>query len=532
MKTNSGRPVDPADQARLAQQTIQEQESKDALIKWLRSHQWFSNRPDPDLGQDLWVEIYEERSFTGLSFYVQHKSALNIDDFKLKTSPELSYPIAVKDLLHWEKSAVIVVLIICSVKDEAERYWISIPSALQYLDAANPDWRNRAEPDAEVNVRIPLDRLLDANGLKQLRIEIADHYYPIQSQGKELEISYALANSEEGRRTAEALSRLFDRGEKIQLDSSGFTSFRLSRWFERMYGQVTFDRLTLEPKLPDMTIQTRMELETSDGSTVAIPYLEFKFTKLGRVEFTLSNEHQSISSYFAFTFEHTPDVSRANVEFLMRDQGSTIQEACELAEVSIGLARSSRLRLVSLATKEIFVDIPNPALVVNRSLDDLIQWKSLLDKLAYIQRRILRFGRIPFRGRITNADARDIIELHQILSTGKIAGKLNFKGTSSKLLGDKEAVEKILNANENPQMVLMFNESGYDIMGLEIPLGPKRLFIGDETALRYLRELTTQADPASKTELILKDVPVMAEYTDWLPAGSVEPASASEPSMP
>src|SRR4051812_20106180 len=58
-----------------------------------------------DLGEDMLVRIYEERVWSGISFFVQLKSTQDVESLIVQDG-FVSYPFKVKDLKHWSASGV------------------------------------------------------------------------------------------------------------------------------------------------------------------------------------------------------------------------------------------------------------------------------------------------------------------------------------------------------------------------------------------------------------------------------------------
>ena len=55
---------------------------------------WAVDRFGSDYGEDLFIKVFEEGSTTGRDFYVQPKGTDDIQNYALKKSPVLSYPVS------------------------------------------------------------------------------------------------------------------------------------------------------------------------------------------------------------------------------------------------------------------------------------------------------------------------------------------------------------------------------------------------------------------------------------------------------
>lgn len=122
---------------RFSPQQQQENVSRKQIGEFLELHGFVTGDISPDLGEDILVRIYDKGVSTGLSFYVQLKSADDIEKYHLK-SGDISYPFEVKDLEHWDAQAVTVVLVIWDV-NRKQGWWMWINDSIQFLQDNNPD---------------------------------------------------------------------------------------------------------------------------------------------------------------------------------------------------------------------------------------------------------------------------------------------------------------------------------------------------------------------------------------------------------
>jgi hypothetical protein len=67
---------------------------------------WKLDQPQKDLGEDVVVQIYEGGTSTGVSFYLQLKTCAAFSTYMTaRDRSALSYPLEVKDLLHWDRAS-------------------------------------------------------------------------------------------------------------------------------------------------------------------------------------------------------------------------------------------------------------------------------------------------------------------------------------------------------------------------------------------------------------------------------------------
>ncbi len=156
--------------ARYSREQRQEDRSEGQIKERFAELGWPCDRLGRDLGEDLSVRIYDEGASSGLTFLVQLKSVADAEKRKRKKIPALGYDLEVKDLLHWEVSTTLVVLVVWDVA-ERRGWWRPIAEMIRELDAANKGWRKRKN----VAVSVRLANGTDDEGLRRLRWAVADH---------------------------------------------------------------------------------------------------------------------------------------------------------------------------------------------------------------------------------------------------------------------------------------------------------------------------------------------------------------------
>jgi hypothetical protein len=148
---------------RSTSQLEQEKKSRLQLEECLSDFGWHLSSPNPDLGEDFIVEVYHQGRNTGVAFYVQEKSVTNLEERKTKDN-RLVYTLKVKDLKHWDKFSLPVVIVVWDV-NLREGKWGLAKDLISSLDRNNPKWRKNKK---DVQVHIPWENGTNSDGLKRL----------------------------------------------------------------------------------------------------------------------------------------------------------------------------------------------------------------------------------------------------------------------------------------------------------------------------------------------------------------------------
>ncbi len=406
---------------RIGRQTDQELISKSALVNWLYRYEWKSNKPEIDLGQDLWVEIYENRRSTGLSVNVQHKSAENIDAYKLKASPQISYPVDVKDLLHWNKQLVPVILIICDLHREDERYWIFISDVIAELEKTDSTWLHQESTQAV----LPLINRLTADALPIIRHRLADHFYPVLAQrykGIKIGMKFSFPATPAGQSKNAALMQFLDTGQPVTIEKKYIADFRLSDWHEQLYGRQIPDQLTFGKSSSRAVYQFRVEIYTQDGSVVPAQTLELRMLQSGRRESTLTNGHQKQPLVFTFTLMNYPDRHFVQVNFKLVHAGNTVFETRDALLFLIAAAEGGQVQVIETSSGK---SVSAGVLETDEhfSIDQLKAQAELVKKLCFFQSRFRFSPVLSVRGKyLTDDDYYPAHKLYTICQTGLFSG--------------------------------------------------------------------------------------------------------------
>jgi hypothetical protein len=490
---------------RYSREQGQEDRSEAQLRARLAEAGWPCERIGRDLGEDLLVRIYEDGASTGLSFYVQLKSVASYERIKRKKVPSLGYPVAVKDLLHWEVSTSLVVLVIWDV-EERMGFWRPIPEIIEELDRSEKEWRGHKTAVASV----PLTNGTDDKGLELLRCAVADHSLPVVPKPERAELRLCFPTTAEGAAALIALKRALDEDEGVEVI---VPKVEYPEWHRRIYGdfrgpaQVSVGRSEVSFVMP-----VRVDLESSLGSA-CLSYVELRPRLWGRRKKVLSNEQQGLPVELIIDLTDDGGGPRLRVARLAGGI-EEVQEAVRFAFVMAGGGVRCRLTLLSGRWHRAEFELEGPADEVAAAA--LKQWEELVDKLAFIQQRLSPQHIVIHEDGISHADAAIIDRVFTIMSRGEELAfvPLSFTVTpgarppGQRDLANGSAVVSVATSDSVSMRFLNAAfETGAVRMVLQDPVG---FFAECERQLKA-------AQRANDRSVRIEKVPVRLEYPKWVP---------------
>jgi hypothetical protein len=487
---------------RFGWQDQQEAESKADFAKCLAKLGWNVMQPEKDLGEDYLVQIYDDGVSSGLSFYVQLKSIKGAEKRKSKRAPdELRYPLEVKDIEHWEVQSPPVVLFVWDL-DKQAGYWETIARIVEVLEKKGKEWREKNS----VTVRVPVANGTDDEGMRRLRRRICEQITPFVPKGPGIKAVFSFPNTSDGIAARKSLVMALDAGDATTIDGKFIASLQYPAWHRRLYGDArgTPSQLTIAPKPHALSIFVRIEVHSQKGSA-SMPYVELLVTKQGRKQMMLSNEHQNRSIIFELFGD---DESGAELTMRWVRWGNTIQEAREtVAFYRVTENVVGRLCMFLEQGGQKILDVPCPA----RQTPKLEEFNDVLEKLAFIEPYVSKYGPIAFNDSISADDARLIAVLYEICKNGQVTIRKPFQWVVTPETDEiKGGVAPSIVEHVTGRMKLL---------GLEIPLGRIRREICDSariaSALRAGIErarLTGEAVP-----IRVDDVDAIEFFLDWPP---------------
>lgn len=464
---------------------------------------WPVNRLGRDLGEDLLVQIYDQGTSTGLSFYVQLKSVRDIEKRRRRRDPEdLRYRLDVKDLLHWEVQTVPVVLIIWDIEKRAG-FWQTIPNIVKVLDEQSNGWREKAT----ITVSVPLGQGTDEEGLRRLRWAVADLYVEIVAGRSPFEMTLSFAGSEQDEQRLRTFEEALDHGESIVFEGEAMPEVEMPEWHRRLYGdRAPVQWLRITPKPSDRRLAVRVDVQSREGAA-AIPYVELCEFRRGRKSLVLSNERQGLPVVLEFSLSQT---DKSTLRLWQTRLGSTVQEAREVAAFMVALTRAgSRVRVSDIKTGQLVVAGEAPP-ASREDADRARIHLDILEKLAILEPHLAALGPISLDQGITRDDALAINLLHRMCREQRINRVVSF---SFKVSPDGYDPATQSGAN----IEIMGAGGRLSLLGREVPLGRVRMVVEDrDRFLSVYRQALVQARTTGQpVEARFANLRVVHEYLDW-----------------
>ncbi len=106
----------------------QEDVSLHHLQKLFSAYGWPVERMVRDLGEDLFVRIYDNGSPSGLSFFAQAKSTKSLDSRRVRKG-SVTYRLDVQHMIQWGVSYLPVVVIVWGVVSQ-KGCWVCVADAV------------------------------------------------------------------------------------------------------------------------------------------------------------------------------------------------------------------------------------------------------------------------------------------------------------------------------------------------------------------------------------------------------------------
>lgn len=488
---------------RYSREAQQEDLSEAQFKERLAALGWPANRLGRDLGEDLLVQIYDQGASSGLSFYVQLKSVRDAERRRPKGAPEeLRYRLEVKDLLHWEVQAIPVVLVIWDV-EQRQGYWDAIANLIGPLDKADKGWRQQKR----VTAAISTEHGTDERGLRLLRRAVADRTMALLSGRTSSTITLSFPATDHGRQSLLKLEHALDRGERVVFDGDELPRVKMPDWYRRLYGeQGQLTRLELKPTLPQESLPVRIDIASPSGSA-GVPYVDLRAIKHGRRSVVFNNERQGLPFVFELAIVDAGDCTMQMTQVRF---GRTVREALEATALTVALSRpGSRIVISEAKSGEVLFSGPVPV-----ALAGVGTWASarldVLEKLSYIEPRIVRFGTVSLDRGIGPDDVAAVELLYQICRAGRrrkvgidpfyVPPGITGSSASSIMDGD-----------------FQWNDAKTRLLGVVITLG--RVKITAEDPERFASAVSKAVAQARATGLpvlvSLDDLPVTEEFLDW-----------------
>jgi hypothetical protein len=493
---------------RYSRQQQMEKRSVHQFSDHLSEFGWLVDPIPTDLGEDVRVRIYDEGNFSGISFDVQIKSTEDLHALIVK-GDDISYrKVKVGNLLDWEQSATPVVFVVWDIESKTG-VWVNVTDVISELDLNNANWRYQKT----TRVRIPSSNMLDAEGLKRLRRELARYYYLTIYRDRPLEtkVRGRVPNTPEGLAVLDAFERSWTKGDPVDV-SGRFLEIEFSEWYTRLRGGgltlTNESRLKLGTVASGHIIPTRFDL-IAEGDTASLPYVEMKNVKQGFDESTATNEHQPISVHITMIVNSAK--RNMTINFRSGTPGADVRDARDALLFLTAASKDGILRITNLDTNQ-SVDLK--ALEVQASAPDP-EFMNLVEKLCLIQGN---FGcRLTLKDwSISNSDEKVINDLVTIFETGQLA----LQNTNIAPTLEKDALELSLETLLTGKAITWFIqdvETTVTLLETDIPLGPAKWKITGipNIPIEELEATLADMEPGDKTQINFVVYEGVVEFLKW-----------------
>jgi hypothetical protein len=503
---------------RLTSQKIQEQLSRAQIGAALEG--WNCNQIIEDLGEDILVGIYEDGRSTGLSFHIQAKSTTNLRSWiPKKDTKVVRYPIEVKDLKHWEDASPPVVLVVWDVVRRTG-CWQDVPAIIDALTKTNAKWRSKGE----VHVSLPVAQRQTTRGRTRLRHRLGTLALPSVGAGKTLEIrpTFTFPRTPEGLAAAEKLKAAIEHGgDPVTIQGANIAAVKMSQWWERMFGESTFSKMTIAPKPSDMHFQLFVDAVGPDGTERLS--VDMKRAKAGTRTITFSNDPERDGVRLSIVLDkRAKEFSSAHCRFGFSHPHSSVSISLILTKMMLLVRAGGVLRLALPDGK--------PLALMNMNVgelppvDGLQAWERLLTVLAFVQHRTARYGLFKLHPNPTNREFALTNKLQGMCADGVTETRMDFR---CKLAAPLQASVQ-WNTTAGPLDFAIEIEAFGEVrlFGVTVPQGKVRVEFLDDDAIRRTFQ-TAQAE--GLTELHFKDAQVRVRFLDWIaPNSGPEPGSTAK----
>lgn len=491
-------------------QLEQEKKSRLQLEERLSDFGWHLATPSPDLGEDFIVQIYHEGQNTGVNFYIQEKSVTNLEERKTKDN-NLVYTLKVKDLKHWEKFSLPVVVFVWDVNLRAGK-WALVTELISSLDTKNPKWRKNK---SVVQVYISWRNGTDNGSLNRLKAEIGKQVYPLISSGKDLSLTMKLAfpKTPEGMKLQKAFDMHIKEGEPVTLKGDVIQELKFSDWWEIWFGKL--DVKTAEIKIsenaPNRRMPVSLRIIASKGKTVSLSNLEFRSTRIGTELIKFSNEHTSCPLLLTISMRRDGEKSHGNINCTFREMGGDPHDMLRYLDFVIAMGLGGKIRVdfhdVNQSTSAEFPSTNQT--VIDSGFYNLIQ------KLCVIQDKTGVFLKVPSKG-ISGKDAEAIRELFGVVEDGIVT----YEDMVMSLGLKREALKMLLSEHKEKKPIRLqftFQGSYVELFGEKIETGPMvREVTGFvEMDANELEKTINKMSPDDALDIRLINVNGTEKMLDW-----------------
>jgi hypothetical protein len=330
--------------------------------------------------------------------------------------------------------------------------------------------------------------------------------------GKELEIAseFLFANDDQGQASALALRQAIEEGNEITVQSVNIASFKLSPWWERIFGASVPDAIKISPGHQEDICLRLVLTATGTDRCESVP-LDLHHVKAGTKLTVLEND-TSDPIHVRVTLDQRSRSVILSLHF--ECPGKRVQDSLQVTRV-LRIVREGGHIHFALSNGHILAGAVSIDPSRLPDVSSLVIWERLLTVLAEIQPKVAKYGYFTLINQITTEDLRNAQEMRAMCTRAlwetRMTISMNFKDPVS-LPTD---VPRLSSATADSVEIGLGDDISGDVVlfGVRVPLGRVRIVFQDGAAAAAL--LKAQAEQSTKIDII--DAPVLVKYLDWEP---------------
>lgn len=494
---------------RFSIQKNQELTSKAQFQELISSVGWVSNIIETDLGQDIYIDIYNDGVSSGLSFQVQLKSTSNIMRYKNKDDT-FRYSFDTDDLKHWFQQMNTVYIVLWDINIR-QGWFIPIDVAIKHLNTTSPRWHSQKT----ATVHFSLKQLMDKQGLDQIKILLTTKALPIFLDKGSLDIKFTFAfpKDDVSQMKHRELINAIETGVPFEVEKNYIQQIDMPDWWVRLLGAKNSNALSIKwSSLSSVSLPpVRIELSSPRIGAVTIDFVELKVIQLGTKQATVSNENQLIPYKFWFKFNWDRRDGATNISInLARLDAVEAKKALDFIRI-LAFGGEMNIRRLDTHASQGFILQPNPSLLPSE------RQIKFIGNIAKIQTAFGIMIFLPDNTAFTNIDFDNSEKILKILETGsyrkyKDIVKFNL------VKDDISRISKSYVPGEYYELITNGIDMSFDVLSISIPLGlMKRTIKGKcDIPIKAFNDWLTSAKRTDMFELELSDVNIIEEYEAYL----------------
>jgi len=487
----------------------QEDVSRAQFGERLHQYGWVCDPILRDTGEDLYVRIFHNGNWSGLTFMVQLKSRSSWGS--TGESAYVSQRVDEADLEHWEGSALAVFVVAWNV-EERKGHWVRVTDAIAELDNRRPQWRGQRT----TTLRLPSENTFDDSGIRRIRDMVARESLESVRRGRNLHIqtAFQFPKTPEGDAAREALEHHFATGVEVVVDGQFIKEVKFSDWWNRLFPDHLREvsRIKLAPRPSSRVTPVRLDMMPDTGPSATIGYVEMRQVQGGTEERTFANQNQRIPLLFTVVLRKGKGSMSIGVR--LRSRGADVAETLELLNFIRAIASGGTL-LLSFLQHNQTVEVPVPRDDAKMPPTAMIE---LLEDYAAIQHKTGVRLQLPEDREIPEEGVRAAKRVRRILEQGRT----RIPDAAFTMRLERHVVEAMLGACKRgePLKFTLRGEGTTTVLGKEIPLGPMTQTISARLAaeLDDLRQQAEELGRDDKMEVRFYDGEIIEEFADWVPS--------------